>query len=45
MFDEYIENKKDEIINTICELIKYKSISLEDSTIPDAPFGIECKKL
>lgn len=44
MFDEYIENKKDEIINTICELIKYKSISLEDSIIPDAPFGIECKK-
>lgn len=42
MFDEIILNNKQNIINTLCELIKFKSVSTEtnDSTMP---FGKECK--
>ena len=43
MFDQIIENNKNEIINTLCELIKFKSISIETNN-PDMPFGEECKK-
>lgn len=43
MFDDYIEKNKDNIINTVCDLIKFKSVSVEDSE-KNAPFGEECKK-
>ena len=44
MFDDYIEKNRENIVNTVCDLIKFKSVSLEESTIPNAPFGEECKK-
>lgn len=44
MFDNYIEKNKKSIVNTVCDLIKFKSVSLENSDLPDAPFGEECKK-
>lgn len=42
MFDKIIENYKNEIINSVCELIKFKSISQETNN-SDMPFGQECK--
>lgn len=42
MFDEMIENKKDDIINSVCELIKFKSVSVETNH-PEIPFGEACK--
>ena len=42
MFDKFIENYKNEIINSVCELIKFKSIS-QETTNSDMPFGQECK--
>ncbi len=43
MFDKIIENSKNDIIQTLCKLIPFQSISTEtnDSAIP---FGKECKK-
>ena len=35
MFDDYIEKNKKSIVNTVCDLIKFKSVSLEDSDLPD----------
>ena len=43
MFDNIIENEKDNIINTLCELMKFKSVSVETNN-PDIPFGEQCKK-
>lgn len=42
MFDEIIDNYKNEIINSLCELIKFKSISIETGN-PEMPFGKPCK--
>lgn len=42
MFDSYIEKNKNQIIDTTCELIKFKSISEENPNSKDAPFGKEC---
>lgn len=44
MFDEIIENEKDNIIHSACELIKFKSISIETGN-PAMPFGEECKNV
>ncbi len=44
MFELEIEKYKQEEIENLKELIKYKSIS-EDSENIDAPFGEECKKV
>ncbi len=45
MFDDYIEKDRKNIVNTVCDLIKFKSISQEtDLESLDAPFGEECKK-
>lgn len=43
MFDEMIEKEKENIINSICDLVKFPSVSLEEDS-NDAPFGEECKK-
>lgn len=43
MFDKIIEKEKDNIIKTTCELIKFKSISLENKDSSN-PFGIDCSK-
>lgn len=42
MFDEIIEKNKNNILNSTSELIKYKSISNENSE--NSPFGEECSK-
>lgn len=42
MFDKIIEDNKNEIINTVCKLIKFKSVSIETNN-PNEPFGKECK--
>ena len=44
MFDKIIEKEKDNIIKTTCELIKFKSISLENNDSSN-PFGIDCSKV
>ena len=41
MFDEIIENYKNDIINTTSELIKFPSVS-EETNLPDNPFGDNC---
>lgn len=41
---EYIESKKDEIIQELKNIISFKSIS-EETGNPDSPFGEECKKV
>lgn len=38
-----MEKYRDDIINTVKDLIRFKSIS-EDIGTPGAPFGLECKK-
>ena len=45
MFDNYIDEKKNDIINTTCELIKFKSVSLENTDNSEYPFGEECAKV
>ena len=42
MFDEIIEKNKNNILNSTSELIKYKSVSNENSE--NSPFGEECSK-
>lgn len=44
MFDKIIESQKDAIIHSVCELMKFKSVSVETNN-PDMPFGEECKKI
>lgn len=41
MFDEIIENNKDNIINSVCDLIKIPSVSAETND-PNLPFGTSC---
>ena len=41
MFDEIIENNKDNIINSVCDLIKIPSVS-EETEEPNLPFGNNC---
>ncbi len=43
MFDKIIENSKNDIIQTLCKLIQFQSVSTETSN-PSMPFGEECKK-
>lgn len=42
MLDEYIENLKNDIIATTCDLINIPSVSIENPN-PDMPFGKDCK--
>lgn len=42
MFDELIEKDKDAIINSLSELIKFNSVSIENSNDSENPFGKEC---
>ena len=44
MFDEIILNNKQNIINTLCELIKFNSVSTETNDLT-MPFGKECKNV
>ena len=43
MFENYIENLKDEIINSTCEIINIPSV-FEESENPNMPFGENCNK-
>jgi len=45
MFDEIIDKEKENIIKSVCDTIKFQSVSLEDEATPGAPFGEECKKV
>ena len=44
MFDEYIDNLKEEIVKETCNLINIESVS-EETGNPDMPFGAGCKKV
>ena len=44
MFDEFIKRDKQNIIDTVCELIKFKSVSNETNDIAK-PFGEECNNV
>lgn len=44
MFDKIIKTHKNDIINSVCELIKFRSISVATDN-PDMPFGEECKNV
>lgn len=41
--EEYVEKNKNNIINTVSDLISFKSVSTETGN-PNMPFGEECKK-
>lgn len=43
MINKFIEENKENILNTICELIKIPSVSVE-TEIPHQPFGENCEK-
>ena len=45
MFDEFIDNNKDKMIDAISTLIKYPSVSDESKAEDGAPFGIDCKNV
>ncbi len=42
MFDIFLDNNKQEIIDQVCELIKIPSVSSNESINPSHPFGEEC---
>lgn len=42
MFDEIIENQKNDIIDSVCKLIQFESVSVETHH-PEMPFGEACK--
>ena len=44
MVNKYIEDNKENIINSIIECVNFESVSMK-SNIPEAPFGEECKKV
>lgn len=44
MFDKIIENSKNAMLETVCELIKFPSVSLETNN-STMPFGEECQKV
>lgn len=44
MISKFIEENKEKILNTICDLIKIPSISVEDTSMPGKPFGENCAK-
>ncbi len=44
MIEKYIDNHKQELINSIIKTVNYKSISTKTSSI-EAPFGEECKNV
>ena len=44
MFKEYISNNKNKIIESVCDLITYPSISNETND-PKAPFGDSCSNV
>ena len=41
---EYIDSKKDEIIQEVKNVIAFKSVSVETGD-PEIPFGEDCKKV
>ena len=43
MFDKIIETAKNDMVQTVCDLIQFQSISTEKNN-PALPFGEECKK-
>jgi len=43
MFDEIIDKEKKNIIDSICEIVKFPSVSMDNDS-DNAPFGDDCKK-
>ena len=43
MFKAFVNNNKENIINSISDLIRFKSVSIENDDL-SSPFGEECKK-
>ena len=43
-FDKIIENSKTDIINTVCDLISFPSISIETGN-SEIPFGKDCNNV
>ncbi len=44
MFNTYIDDNKNKIIDTVCKLIEFKSVSIENAN-SNHPFGEECSKV
>lgn len=42
MIKKFLDENRDNILSTICELIKIPSISLESEALPGMPFGKNC---
>lgn len=42
MISKFLDENRNTILNTICELIKIPSISLESEALPGMPFGKNC---
>ena len=42
MISKFLEENKENILNNICDLIKFPSISIESSSTPEMPFGKGC---
>lgn len=42
MFDKYIDESKTKIINSVCDLIRFPSVSEENLENEDSPFGNSC---
>ena len=45
MFDDFIENYKENIINTLSKLIKFNSVSDEINNTKENPFGETCTEV
>ncbi len=45
MFDQYIDENKDKIIHSVCDLIQFPSVSLENLENSDSPFGESCSEV
>lgn len=44
MINKFIDDNKENILDTLCELIKIPSVSIESDIDPQKPFGEECDK-
>lgn len=44
MFDKYIDDSKNQIVDTLCNLISFKSVSIENEN-SSHPFGEECSNV
>jgi len=42
MINKFLDENRENILNTVCELIKIPSVSIESNADPQKPFGDEC---